>query len=560
MKSKFLSLRVTGICVCLMGMLMAAPVQAAAAVDPGLILATVNDDPITWFELSRTIAASHEQGHAKTKPKAGRVDFTNALQRMINTRLIVLEAKNIGLHQTPSLIASVEAYARQLQREMVLEQLVKDIRPDAGEVDRIYESLVREWKIKSLHLKKEADAKKIDAQLKEGVDFEEILKRAEQWRSAESDTEGVYLKNNQLKLPVAQMVAKMEVGSVSPVLSLGKDGYIVFKLEGTRIPPAEDPRARRIAVLQALNDKRVKAARKYYEQLKKDYVQIDQTLFDSLDYESNEQAMQNFLKDQRVLARIRGESPITVADFSQALKNKFYHGVKLAAESKRLNSKKTLVFEDMLQKQLLLMEARKHNIYESEEFKSRVKEYENSAIFEAFLKKVVIPEIKPDPEALDNYYKAHLSEYTTPQMLSIKDLAFADRDDAVAAMQKLNKGTDFAWLSSNAQGQVPPDTQGLINFESRPLTVGSLPPDIQKAVSGVAAGDSRLYASPAGHFYLLYVHRIVAPVVRPFDAVKDEIAKKVFTMKVKESIEHWADQLRKYYPVKINKPALAQLQ
>ncbi len=558
MKSFFSALRVVGVLFCLLPTLTAVEVQAAPTVNPGLVLATVNDEPITWFELSRTIVASHEQGHGKSK--AGRIDFTNALQRMINTRLIVLEARNIGLHQTPILTESLETYKRQLQREMVLEQYVINIRPDPGEVKRIYESLVREWKIKSLHLKKEADARKIDAQLKAGKDFEAIVQKAGQWRGVQSDTEGVYMKNDRLKLPVAQMIAKMQVGDVSPVLSLGNDGYIVFKLEGIRIPPAEDPRAHKTAVVQALNAERVKAARKYYEQLKQDYVKIDQALFDGLDYETDEQAMSKMLTDQRVVAQIRNEKPITVADFSKALKAKFFHGVKLAAESKRLNSKKDQVFEDLLQKRLLLMEAGKKKIDLSEAFKSRVKEYENSVIFEAFLKKVLMPEIKPDQNALEAYYKAHIDAYTTPQMLSIKDLVFARRDDAVDALQKLRKGTDFAWLSSNAQGQVAPDTQGLINFEARPLTLGSLPADIRKAVSGAGAGDSRLYTSPAGHYYLLYIQQVIAPVERPFNAVRGQIAKQVFNLKVKEGIDRWAGQLSKYYPVKIFERALAQLQ
>ena len=136
-------------------------------------------------------------------------------------------------------------------------------------------------------------------------------------------------------------------------------------------------------------------------------------------------------------------------------------------------------------------------------------------------------------------------------MMRVKDLVFVGRDDAVAAMQQLNKGTDFAWLSANAQGQVAPDTAGLINFEAKQ--------DIQKALSGARINDSRIYQSAAGHFYLLYVDQIIAPVKQPFNAVREDIAKQVFEQKVKESIDKWADQLSKYYPVKIFKDAMAQL-
>ena len=550
-------MQIIWICIFLFGAFTAGWGQSSPSIDPGLVLATVNDEPITWLELSRAIVASHEQG--RPKPKAGRVDFTNVLQRLINTRLIVLEARNIGLHNTPKLTEAVEAYARQVQREMVLERQVADIRPDADEVNRIYESLVREWKIRSLRLKKEADAQKIDAQLKEGKDFEEIFQRAIQWRSTEGDPQGVFLKNDQLKLPVAQMVAKMEIGSVSPVLSLGRDGYIVFKLEASRLPATEDPRARKMAVRQVLNKQRIKAAREYFEALKTDYVQVNQTLFDALDYESDDQAMQRYLEDQQVLVKFHDGLPLTVAEFSQALKGKFFHGVKMAVESKKLNAKKAVVLEDILQKRILLMEAKNKKIDQGEDFKTRVKEYENSLIFEAFMKKVLIPEIQPDPEALVDYYKTHIDQFTRSEMMGIKNLVFAKRNTAVEALEKLNKGTDFAWLSANAQDQVPADTKGLINFEGRPLTLDSLPDDIRKAVSGARAGDFRLYESTAGHYYVLYIHQVIAPVQQPFGAVKKEVAEQVFSLKVKEAVERWADQLSKYYPVKIFKSALKKL-
>jgi len=557
MNKILLPLQMLCVCVILLGTQTLVLGKSSPAVSPGLILATVNGEPITWSELSKTIVASHELGASQSK--AGQIDFTNALQRIINTRLLVLEAKNIGLHETPGLIKAVDSYAKELQPEILLEQQVADVRPDADEVKKIYESLVREWKIRALRVKKEADAKKIDAQLKEGKDFEEIAQQVLRWSGAEGDPQGVYLKNDQLKQPVAQVINKMKVGSVSPVLSLGKDGYIVFKLEGIRIPPTEDPRARKIANRQSLNTARVKAAREYFEGLKKAEAKIDRALFDTLDYESDMQAMQKLLEDQRILVEIRDDRPITVAEFSQSLKQRFYHGVQLAVEGKKLNSKKESVLEDVLQKRLLLLEARRRGIDKGDEFKSRIKEYENSAIFNAFIQKVLIPDIKPDPNALEDYYKAHIDQYTSPEMMGIKDIVFSKRDDAVAAMQKLNKGTDFAWLSSNAQGQVAPDTEGLLNFEGRPLTVSSLAQDIQKAVSGAKVGDSRLYASPAGHFYLLYIHQIIAPVRQPLDAVRGEIAKQVFNLKVKESIDRWADQLSKHYPVKIFESALAQL-
>ncbi|MEJ2154546.1 MAG: peptidyl-prolyl cis-trans isomerase [Desulfobacteraceae bacterium] len=557
MKRTLLLLPSIWVCLLVWGAHTTSAAQALPDADPSLKVAEVNGEPITWFELSRVIAASHT--HGQPKSKAGRIEFTHVLQRMINTRLIVLEARNIGLHQTPGLAKAIQKYADQLQMEMLLEQHVENIQPDPETVEQIYASIVREWKIRSLRIKKETDAKKIDAQLKAGQDFEQIFQKAMQWRYAEGDTEGVYLRNNQLKAPVARVIAKMKAGEISPVLSLGKDGFIVFKLEGSRIPANEDVRARRMALQRALNDKRVKATRQYFEALKKAKAQVNSDLFDALDYEAEEQAMEKLLDDQRVLVEIQGAQDITVAEFSRALNQRFFHGIKLAVEAKRLNKKKATVLEDLLQKRLLRLEAEKRQINKSAAFEARVKEYENSRIFEAFIKKVVVPDIQLSQKELEAYYQKNISEFTSSRMMRIKDLVFAKRDDAVAAMQKLNKGTDFAWLSANAHGQVPADTRGLLDFEGRPLTVNNLPEDIRKAVSGAAKGDCRLYTDSDGHFYLLYVDQIIAPVQQSFADVKEDIAKVVFDAKVKESVERWAGQLAKFYPVKIYRSALAKL-
>jgi hypothetical protein len=143
-------------------------------------------------------------------------------------------------------------------------------------------------------------------------------------------------------------------------------------------------------------------------------------------------------------------------------------------------------------------------------------------------------------------------------MLRIKSLVFHKRQDAVEAIAKLQKGADYNWLSSIAQGQVDPSSTGLLKFGDRPLTITSLPDGVQKAAAGVKSGDFRLYAGPQGYFYVLYIFQTVEPQTKPFEAVQEEVAKKVYNDKLKKAVVFWADQLRKYYPVKIFRADLAK--
>jgi hypothetical protein len=435
--------------------------------------------------------------------------------------------------------------------ELLLDGYVQGIKADENEVNRIYEDLVRELKIKSVRFRKEEDAKWIESRLNSGKDFDVVVKKAVEEGLAETDEKVEYINNQDLTRPIAGLTSTMEIGSRSPIVSVSKNRFIIFKLEDIRIPELEDPEARQKAERQALNDTRVQAANNYYKELKAEYVKLDETLFHELDYESTESGFEQLLQDKRVLAEIQGERPITVADLTTAIKKKFFHGIKLAIAGKRVNKQKRKIFEDMLQRRVLLKEALKQGIDQTDEYKSRVKEYENSVIFGAFVKKVVTPEIKLEKKDLETYYKDNSQEYSSPELMRMNSIAFRKRADAEGAIRKLEKGTDFNWLSSNAQGQVDRNTKGLITFEGKLLTTRSLPEDIQKAVLRARPGDFRLYTDSRGHFYVLHIYHVIPPEQKPFEEVRKDIAKHVYNEKIKQTVEQWADQLRAYYSVEI---------
>ena len=537
------------VCFLFMGARGFASDEKLPVIDGKEAVATVNEEPISLEELNRAIAASHTS--RPKGEKAGRIHYSEIMDRLINTRLILLEAKNMGLDELPEIKDAVAKYSREALIEFLLKFYVKDIEADEEDIERLYKDIVKEWKLKSIRFKKEKDAKDADAQLKAGGDFDEVVKKAVEWGVAEADVDSVYLKTKDLAIPVAEIVAEMEPGSVSPVLSIGKKGFIIFKLEDVRYPQETDPAARQQAQRQALDQKRVEAVRNYYDELRQRYAKVDEPLLDALDYESKEPGFDKLLQDQRVLVAIKDQDPITVGDFTQAVKDEFYHGIELAVETKKINIKKAKILENKLQRKLLLQEALRQGIDKTDGYRQKVKEYENAVIFGMFIKKAVAPDIKLTLDELRKYYKEHAEIYTDPEMMRIKSLVFGKRSDAVEALDKLKRGTDFNWLGSNAEGQVDPNTRGLLKLEGKPVTVKSLPDRVKKALTGSRAGDFRLYESPDSHFYVLYIYDIIPARQQPFEAVRPEIAETVYKEKTKQMVELWAAQLRDYYPVEI---------
>jgi len=90
-----------------------------------------------------------------------------------------------------------------------------------------------------------------------------------------------------------------------------------------------------------------------------------------------------------------------------------------------------------------------------------------------------------------------------------------------------------------------------LDFDGKLLTLQDLPAGVQKAISGARPGDSRLYASPQGHFYALSVQEVVPSKPQPYNEVREGIAKKVYDDKLKKTFEEYANKLRALSEVKI---------
>ena len=303
--------------------------------------------------------------------------------------------------------------------------------------------------------------------------------------------------------------------------------------------------------MELLRKKQKEVFSTYEKALKAKFVKVNDPLLKSIDFESKEQGFEKLLKDKRAVAEIKGEKPITVGEFAEYMKRQLYHGVERAVESKRLNKRKDQILEEMLEKRILRKEALRLGIDKTEGYKNQVKEYENSLIFGAFVQKAVVPDVKLNEEEVKAYYDQHTKEYSYPEMMKIRSLAFSKREDAEKAIVNLRQGTDFQWLGANAEGQVDKNTKGVLNFEGNLLTTKNLPENIQKAVSGAKSGDFRLLANPKDYFYVLSIQEVIPPRPQPYPEVREQIAKKIYSEKIVRAVEEYADKLRAVSEVKI---------
>jgi hypothetical protein len=511
------------------------------------VVAMVNGDPIALDEFNEELAALHRDV-AKEK-NVGKEDSLELLRRLVNTKLIIQEAERIGLDQLQEVKNMVDVFSRVTLRELLAERQLRDVRADPKEVEKTYKESVKEWKIKSVLFEKEDAAKKMEEEIKEGKSFDEVAQKAVSDGTAKGGAESTYMGQKELLPGVAEAVSKMDVGSVSSIIPVGS-GFAILKVEDIRF--AENQEARKLAEREALISKEQRVLKSYNDGLIKKYVKLNKKVLDEIDFEAKEPGFQKLLEDKRIIAEIQGEKPITVGDLTDGVRQQLYHGVERAIESKRLNERKMSVLDEMIYKRVFRKEALRLGIDKTKVYKNKVKAYENSVIFGAFIQKVVVPDIKLKKEELKTYYDNHIKEYTTPEMMKIDSLVFTKREFAEEALDKLRKGTDFQWLTENAEGQIDKsNSKDVLNFEGKFLTTKDLPEGVRKSVSGAKPGDFRLYESPEGYFYALAIQDVIPAKPEPFEEAKKKIAEIVFDDKIKKAVEEWAEKLRTVSDVKI---------
>ncbi len=514
-------------------------------------IAKVNDEVIRLRDLGDALTSSHE-GRAEGGKQAARIDFSVILKRLINVRLIVQEAREMGMDELPEVKEALKSNSRNTMRELLIEDITKDVKADEAEVEKLRREMVREWKIKSVFFEKEDDAKKMEEEIKAGKNFDELAAKAIEDKTAKGRGEGGYVKSKDLLPDIAKVVSGMETGAVSPVINVGSgkdEGFTIMKLEEIRYP--DDPGTAERARGAVLEIARAGSLKNFKKEAFKKTVKINNKLMNSLDFEAKGPGIEKMLKDKRKVATVKGEEPVTVADLSNAFSEKFFHGLERAAESKQVNAKKYEMLDKLLEKRLFEKEEAKRGIKNTEKFKNRMKEYEDSVLFSLFVQRVLIPEVKTTEEDLKAYHKDHAGDYTTPEMMKVSALVFGTQEQAETALDRLKKGADFNWMKSNVEGQVDSSKPDILPFTGTAVVTNTLPEGVRKALSGARSEEYRFYQSPEGYYYVLYVRDVTPATLQPYEEVKAMISKKVFNEKLNALVGEWADKLRVEADVKI---------
>ncbi len=127
------------------------------------------------------------------------------LDRLINAKLVLQEARNIGLDELPEVQSAEKAFEEDTLRGMLYGYHVRNIlKPDPKEVEKRYREAVKEVKVISVLFDKEEDAKRLEAESRRGGNSRCWRKKGSISGEAKGSVEGQYLKFDSLSPEVAR--------------------------------------------------------------------------------------------------------------------------------------------------------------------------------------------------------------------------------------------------------------------------------------------------------------------------------------------------------------------
>ncbi len=512
-------------------------------------LATVNGEPVTLDELKLQIAAFHAgMAHGAAATGTDRPDAAGVLERMIEAKLIVQEARNIGLDEQPELRAAVEAFEKEQRRRLLYDREIAGIqRPDPIRVERLYRRQAARYRVSSVLFEDAARAESLVSDVRAGGDFEALAREAVASGAARPGDREVWLGGAELRPEIEAVVAGLEPGATSGPIRV-QGGVTVVRLLESEVP--DDPDARRKAEGEALRERRVEALRAFGASLLARHCKIDRRVLDSIDYDAPVPGVAAYRQDPRVVARVKGQEPITVAALTEALERRFFHGADGPSPRARRDARKEEVLDDMLLRRAADVEARRRGLDRSDEFRSSVRGFEDELLFGEFVRKIVDPGIRIDDAALRAYLDAHRSEYAGPERLRLRALAFRGRGEAEEALARLRQGATFEWLRANAEGRLDPKADGRMpEFPEAPVAVSDLPEGARRLLASARAGDERLYEDPSGACFVLQVREVLAPETRSLEAVRGDVEARLRGEERRRAVAEWAARLRAVYEV-----------
>lgn len=206
------------------------------APDPDNVVARVNGDPISAVALDAQIQSLASRGQSP--------DRAQALEQLIDLRLLTQKAEDSGLTTQPEIVAEVERQRAAILARHVIRAELSDFEPSEDDLRQAYQERVEgmggtEYRASHILVETEEEASELIAQLEEGTEFGKLAEEHSTGPTSSRQGNLGWFKPSQMVPPFAEAVQQLEPGGYTAEPVETQFGWHVIRLADTR--EAEKP-------------------------------------------------------------------------------------------------------------------------------------------------------------------------------------------------------------------------------------------------------------------------------------------------------------------------------
>jgi len=513
------------------------------------VLARVNGEAVTVGDLEGGFESSH-QGH--TVLLAGRGAVREFLDKNIDRRLLVQEARRIGLETDPKIRQAVDRLIATRARD----QLYKDevTRPrEVSEADILaaYERMGERARVRQLVTYTREDAERALARIRGGESFGAVASQVSVSATATKGGDLGWVAWGHLDPTLEAAIAAMKPGELRGPFAT-EHGWNLLLLE-ERMPLKDRPdldkarnRIRMTLSQRALSERSVA----FYRELQSRWpVHVfEERLTAEALFAQHPRGAETEATAGVVLATA-GERSITLAEFRSRLNVEALR--KLPASYSLQETRRML--DEPIYAALLEQEALRRGYGNRPEIVRDVRRLEESLLLDRLIGGVIYAPVRVTEADSRAYYDAHAPAFTEPEAARLSVISLAPEEDAEAVVQSIRAGAEFAAVArQRSRDRGTAQVGGELGWVSR----GQLSPALESVIYALKPGDLGVGRTEKAIFIFRMEERRSARL-RDYAQVEPKARELALAQRQRDELKRWVTRLREASEIVIDDEAIA---
>ena len=499
-------------------------------------LALVDGEPVTTEDLGYSLQIAHRR---EDLSGAGEFDISQYVQKLIDDRLIIQEARRMGLEDSHDVQERISEY---VLRESVVRLYNDEVVGKASVTEEDVVNYFREnyasFTLNIIETGSEDEAKEILHKVESGEEFDKFaLEYAS--HSEKQNGKELVVKKKTLRPGMQEAVSGLKPGEISRVIK-DQDKYYILKLLDRQAAPDGELESARGTIESVVKDQKIKKRSDEYlvELRNKSDVKIDWEFLASIKPDEGDKTREEWLKDKRSLVQAKNMT-VTIGDFVAMLPEK-----PLKSNEEILNK--------WLDRKMVDIEAVSRHYDVNSDLKEMVQRYKNELLKAAFTRKAISPEIKVSEKEAEDYYLSHKEEYVKPDKYRIQQITLESPEEAQEVLNSLGSGANFSWLAKTKSRDSFAPAGGVTDWKTK----AQLPEPLRDVIDDLKEGDiSPVLQIDSG--YLIF--RLMEKSEKEFEEfsnVKAMVYNAAYKEKFHEIYDSYIDKLRKDARIELNDEAI----